>query len=326
MRQFIDANCAFCRHRVITITAMAALAGVTTVSETAVSQDSQPARGRESVLALEGTFTSAIVAVNLSSSAQVTDEALDQLLPLRKDLRRLNLKGTKLTDSGVYRLRQFTELTELDLSGTGITDDGLEYLGELAQLRELRLSDTHITGTGIVELAGIRQLELLDLARTRIGDESLRDLRTLRNLRTLSLSGCPVSGNSMKELARCKNLRHLDLSNTQLDHLYREIHFEVEFWGLETLIADGTLLRDDGLGLLEILPTLKQIGVANTHVSGKRIVELMQYRGQSAAKPPVEKLHVGRYFATNTNQLASDDMRAKILDVYPKIEIISIAP
>jgi hypothetical protein len=60
------------------------------------------------------------------------------------------------------------QLQKLDLYDTGITDAGLEHLKGLWQLQELGLSGTEVTDAGLEHLKGLRQLRRLDHSCTKV--------------------------------------------------------------------------------------------------------------------------------------------------------------
>jgi hypothetical protein len=65
-------------------------------------------------------------------------------------------------------LQELRQLEKLDLYDTGITDAGLEHLKGLRQLQELGLSGTEVTDAGLEHLKGLRQLRTLDLSFTKV--------------------------------------------------------------------------------------------------------------------------------------------------------------
>jgi len=95
----------------------------------------------------------------------------------------LNLSGSKaVTDAGLHRLAQLTNLRRLDLSGTAITDRGLVILRSLPKIESISLAMTHITDEGITHLASCDALEHVDLSWTRTGDNAVRALAGKRRL------------------------------------------------------------------------------------------------------------------------------------------------
>src|SRR5262245_37205574 len=67
----------------------------------------------------------------------VRDADLEQLDGLESKLRRVNFSRTELTDEGLARLAEMTDLRQLRLSSDKITDEALASLERLPHLRYL---------------------------------------------------------------------------------------------------------------------------------------------------------------------------------------------
>jgi hypothetical protein len=70
--------------------------------------------------------------------------------------------GNHITDAGLSRLMEMTNLLELNLSGTRVTNAGLAPLAGLTKLRDLDINWNYITDTGLRHLRGLRQLRKLN--------------------------------------------------------------------------------------------------------------------------------------------------------------------
>jgi hypothetical protein len=139
-----------------------------------------------------------VIAVFLNTPA-MTDSGLEVLGEL-KQLRELDLTGSRVTASGLKELAGLQQLQTLHLGeNPAMTDSGLEGLAELKQLRELDLIGSQVTVSGLKKLAGLHQLQTLHLGETqwrnRINDRpvgmnpGLEDaLVRLRQLKTLYLN------------------------------------------------------------------------------------------------------------------------------------------
>jgi len=68
-----------------------------------------------------------VVSVDFAGNGLVTDAAMKNVKGL-KNLRELNLSGTKITDTGLEELKELKNLRELILDGTRVTDAGVEDL------------------------------------------------------------------------------------------------------------------------------------------------------------------------------------------------------
>lgn len=85
------------------------------------------------------------------ANPDVTDQTLEFLRDLRQ-LRELDLNGSKITDAGLRVLAEFPTLKILRLRGTAVTDGGFrESLLESATLTELDVRDTEISAKSLRE-------------------------------------------------------------------------------------------------------------------------------------------------------------------------------
>jgi Leucine-rich repeat (LRR) protein len=134
-----------------------------------------------------------------------------------KNLRRLGLGGTVISDQGLKVLRGLTELERLDLRASRVSETG--DAPNFPNLKTFQKAGQRpwITDTGLRELTGLKQLRWLDLTDTQITDAGLAVLKELTNLEELSLANTSISTLGIKELLGFKNLRHLDLWQTQVD-------------------------------------------------------------------------------------------------------------
>jgi mono/diheme cytochrome c family protein/uncharacterized membrane protein len=102
------------------------------------------------------------------TAARATDNDLQLLLPLKKQLVWLRLSDTKITDSATVIINQCTNLSRLQLDSTGITDKGLRNLSALTQLQSLNLVDTKISAAGLMSLKNLDALRELYVYRTGV--------------------------------------------------------------------------------------------------------------------------------------------------------------
>ena len=130
----------------------------------------------------------------------------------------VNLTGTQVTDAKLanLRLRAFRDLERLNLWDTGITDAGLEHLRDLSYLQSLSLNDKQITDAGLMKLTVLRRLQELNLAGTKVTDVGLETLTGLDQLRRVVLCGTKVTDAGMEWLERLPQLQTLYLDGTQI--------------------------------------------------------------------------------------------------------------
>jgi Leucine-rich repeat (LRR) protein len=153
--------------------------------------------------------------LDLSFSAGVGDEGFEHLKKLR-NLKRLYLNGTAVTNKGLAHVKDMPQLNDLGLWKTKITDDGLMHLKLLKNLTALVLSETAITDVGLPHLRNLTSLRHLDLQGTKITNDGLVNLRNLTDLENLFLYGTDISDNGLEHLSVLTNLELLSLSNTDI--------------------------------------------------------------------------------------------------------------
>lgn len=125
-----------------------------------------------------------------------------------KNLRILNLSGTKISDSCFLGIAQVVGLTDLRLSDTDLTSDSLSAISRLRHLTNLDLSRTKISDRSLEELGKLERLRELRLNGTAISRQALAAITTISSLEKLELNYCNI-----EEIAL------LDLKNLELEHL-----------------------------------------------------------------------------------------------------------
>ena len=89
------------------------------------------------------------------------DDQLRALAPVAADIVILNLRRTKVTDSGLAMLEKMSNLRRLELQETKTGDAGLAGIKALGGLEILNLYDTQVTDMGLARLAGLKKLRKL---------------------------------------------------------------------------------------------------------------------------------------------------------------------
>lgn len=189
--------------------------------------------------------------LNLFYAEQITDQGMAAIKDW-KQLKRLNLRGTRVYDGTLAILGGLPQLESLDIAYTQITDNGLDALVPLTRLKELSIGRSKLGKNGIEVLRLLPTLEYLDLGgphpgpggyRTTAGTpmpddlphaiaelknlrslklsysqiraDGLRILASLGQLDKLSLTGCPrVDDAALAELGKYKSLHYLDVEET----------------------------------------------------------------------------------------------------------------
>ena len=76
--------------------------------------------------------------LNLYYAELITDQGMTAIRDWKR-LKRLNLRGTRISDGTLQIVSRMTDLGALDIANTQVTDNGLDYLLTLTSLRELAI-------------------------------------------------------------------------------------------------------------------------------------------------------------------------------------------
>jgi Leucine-rich repeat (LRR) protein len=184
-----------------------------------------------------------------------------------KHLRRLNVRGTKVTDMTVQYLASITSLESVDLGFTQVTDVGLDPLATLSKLEELSIGGNKLTDSGLQPLRQMKGLTYLDLGGAQRTDSGLWSvsltesgfdvLEMLQNLRVLRLNGLLVTGRGLAKLKTLTKLERLDLEGCKR-------------------------VGDDAVPVLASFPALRLVDLTGTGVTEKGIDQLR--RGKPGCK------------------------------------------
>ncbi len=105
----------------------------------------------------------------------------------------VHLGGTAATDADISAVAEMSKLKKLNLRGTRVSDVGLDHVRRLPELEVLSLGDTRVTDAGLVKLGGLSSLNRLSLLGTGISDAGLLHLQRLANLQEVMLHGTRVT-------------------------------------------------------------------------------------------------------------------------------------
>ena len=143
-----------------------------------------------------------IVDLNLHFAEYVTDEGLAAIKSWKK-LKRLNIHGTKISDTTLEHISGITTLEYLNIGSAMITDVGLERLSSLTNLKELTIGGNELGDAGLQALRQLPGLTYLDLSGRQgtasnvwtisMSDAGLDAVLTLKELRELRF-GCTSLG------------------------------------------------------------------------------------------------------------------------------------
>jgi hypothetical protein len=102
------------------------------------------------------------------SAKEFSDSDMNLLMPLQKQLVWLKIGGTRITDSALFKINSFANLTQLDLSHTAVTDKGVSFLKDLKNLQWLNLVGTQVTASALLTLSELKRMQTVYLFRTKV--------------------------------------------------------------------------------------------------------------------------------------------------------------
>jgi Leucine-rich repeat (LRR) protein len=208
------------------------------------------------------------VAADLRAS-WVTDSDMPLLVQM-KDLRRLDLSLTRISDRGMRALKAAPSIEELNLSfAEQITDEGAATVKNWKHLRRLNLRGTKITDATLEFLSGAASLEWLDIGWAQITDTGLDHLASLTNLRALTMGGNKLTDTSLRFLRQLPQIEYLDLGGTQrtdsglwsLQLTEAGMQAVASVTELHELRLAGTAVTTKGLELLKPLSKLERLNL-----------------------------------------------------------------
>lgn len=234
---------------------------------------------------------SGIVELDLYFAEYVTDEGLSAIKNWKK-LKRLNVHGTKISDTSLEHISGITTLEVLNAGSAMVTDVGLERLGSLTNLKELTIGGNELGDAGLQALRQLPGLTYLDLSGRQgtdsnvwtisMSDKGLEALLTLKELRDLRF-GCTSLGVGV-EGTRFATVAAMSVTSRWLEQMK-------SLSKLERLKLQGCdRVDDESMRILASFPMLKEVDLKGTAVTAKGIAALR------AAKPKV-KVYQGRWEA-----------------------------
>jgi len=247
-------------------------------------------QGMQEIKSLPG-----IVELNLRFCEYVTDEGMAAIKGWKR-LRRLNIHGTKTSDTTLEHISGITTLESVNVGSIMLTDVGLERLTTLPNLKELTMGGNELGDAGLQALRQMPTLTYLDLSGRQgtdsnvwaisMSDVGLEAVLTLKNLRELRF-GCTAIGVGV-EGAKFAEVSAMSVTPVWLDKMR-------SFTKLERLRLQGCdRLNDDSVKTLVAMPALQEVDLKGTAITEKGLAALR------AAKPNL-KVYTGPWDAKSAN-------------------------
>ena len=232
-----------------------------------------------------------VVELNLYFAEYVTDEGMAALKGWKK-LKRLNARGTKISDATLDHISGIASLESVNVGSAMVTDVGIERLVSLPNLKGLSIGGNELGDAGLHALREMPGLVSLDLGGTQGTDSNLWSINmsevgleavlTLKELRELKLA-CSSVGVGV-EGTRFATVSTMNVSAQWLERMKALPR-------LEKLRLQGCGRVDDAaIPALLALKNLNEVDLKGTAVTEKGIAALR------AAKPKT-RIHYGPWTA-----------------------------
>jgi internalin A len=224
------------------------------------------------------------------SHTRITDEGLLHLRS-QTQIEDLNLfYAEQITDQGMSAIKGWKNLKHLNVRGTRISDGTLAIVGTLTGLESLDIAYTEITDNGLDALVPLTHLTELSLGRSRLGENALEVLRLMTTLQYLDLGGphpgpggkretggSPLPDSVPRAVATLKGLRVLRLDHSRITSDGLRILASLD--GVQKLALQGCeFVGDDALRELAQWKSLKYLDVQATKVTREGVAALEKAR------------------------------------------------
>src|ERR1700682_790082 len=185
----------------------------------------------------------------------VSDADMAKVARLRQ-LRKLDLSHTKITDRGMELLAPLENVTELNCYyAEYLTEEGVAHLRNWKHLERLNLRGTKVTSKVFDSLAKLTSLRSLDIAFTQIEDEGFDQLSALTKLESLAIGGNRLSGAALPLLKLLPSLVELDVGGLQ--------RVDSGLWGLP--------LTDQNLARLSELKQVRTVSLSGATLADRGV-------------------------------------------------------
>lgn len=131
---------------------------------------------KDSIIAIEKTGvhidliskSSNFLSASCLNKPSFTDTDFDTLLPIKTQIARLDLGGTKITDAIFSKIALLPNLTILKLDHTGISGEQIALLSSLKHLKTINLTSTNFGASQLQKLADFENLQKVYVFQTKL--------------------------------------------------------------------------------------------------------------------------------------------------------------
>lgn len=118
-----------------------------------------------------------LIEVSAVNKPGLNDEQVGLLKPLSEQIIWLKVGSTKITDKALKDISGLKNLRKLHLENTAITDAGLEALTDMPHLTYINLVGTKVTDNGLRKIAGLKGLKNVFVWQSAITEKGIQEIR-----------------------------------------------------------------------------------------------------------------------------------------------------
>jgi len=120
-----------------------------------------------------------LIEVSAVNAPNFNDSQMGLITALSEQIAWLKLGETKITDAALKGISKLKNLNKLHLEHTGITDTGLANLKNLPYLEYVNLVDTKITDAGLKSIASVKSLKSVYVWQSAVTDSAVSQVSRL---------------------------------------------------------------------------------------------------------------------------------------------------
>ena len=148
----------------------------------AVSEEFLIGLNQQTISAQKISEESSLLAINFKQRKDLTQADFALLQEYKENIVELNLAFTNFNDTLITELKAFKNLTKVQLQHTGVTNAVGEYLGKLSYLESLNLIGNPIDDSGLEALEGLQHLKKLYVWQTDVTETGIESLQAQSEL------------------------------------------------------------------------------------------------------------------------------------------------
>ncbi len=211
------------------------------------------------------------------SKFELSDELAAKLQSLRQ-LKKLTIRDSSMSEAGWQSLGQLSEMEQLDVRDTNLSNTQLAAaVSSMPKLRAVRLSgksgNTEVDDIGLEALASCQELKVLAADHLWVSADGLQHLSGCAQLSELYLAGTLMDDRAMELVAKLPNLKKLRLAKTSVGTVGLAVLSELSLEDLD--ISECSQVFDDSLAPVGKMKSLKRLNLWRDVISDTGVAHLV---------------------------------------------------